>query len=89
MVLKLPLLASHMAVTLIDNLRKTLQCDVIFAKQRRQTLHVALFNLCCVFYKRIKWCIVSHIFVQMDLSVDGVGINSPKTNIICAIGLPL
>jgi len=46
-------------------------------KQTRcQTLHVALFNLCYMFYivfvKHIKWCIVSHIIVQMVLGVDGV-----------------
>ena len=64
MVLKLALLASHMAESLIENLRKTLEYD----KQRPQTLHVALFNLCYVFYiifiKHIKWCIVSHTNVQ-------------------------
>jgi len=36
-VLKLALLSSHMAETLIDNLQKTSECDVIFAKQRPQT----------------------------------------------------
>ena len=90
MVLKLALLASHMAETLIENLRKTSECDVMFDKHRRQTLAVALFNLCYVFYivfvKRIKWCIVPHIIVQMDLPVDGVCINSPKTRLVCAIG---
>jgi len=45
-VLKLALIASHIAETLIENLPKTSECDVIFAKQRPQTLHVALFNLC-------------------------------------------
>ena len=38
LVLKLALLSSHMAETLIENLRKTLECDVIFAKQRPQRL---------------------------------------------------
>ena len=71
MVLKLALLASHMAETLIQNLRKTLECDVNFANQRPQTLHVALFNLCYVFHiifiKHIKWCIVSHTIVQRNI----------------------
>ena len=51
--LKFALLASHIdkyATALIDNLRKTSECDVIFDKHRRQTLAVALLNLCCVFY---------------------------------------
>ena len=30
-ILKLALLASHMAETLIENLRKTSECDIIFA----------------------------------------------------------
>jgi len=55
------------ATALIENLRKTSECDVMFDKQRRQTLHLALFNLCYVFYivfvKRVKWCIVPHIIV--------------------------
>ena len=63
-VLKLALLASHMAV----NLQKISESDVIFPKQRTKTLHVALFNLCYVFHivfiKHIKWCIVSHTIVQ-------------------------
>jgi len=33
-VLRLGFLASHMAETLIENLRKTSECDVIFVKQR-------------------------------------------------------
>ena len=49
-----------------------------------------LFNLCYLFYivfvKCIKSCIVPHIIVQMDLPVDGVCINSPKTRIVCASG---
>ena len=59
--LKLALLASHMdkyVIALIENLRKTLEYDVIFDKHRRQTLAVALFILCYVFYivfvKRVK-----------------------------------
>ena len=48
--LKLDLLASHMAEILIENLRKTSECDAIFAKQRPQTLHVALSNMCYVFH---------------------------------------
>jgi len=64
-----------MATTLIENLRKTSECDVMFAKQRRQTLHVAVFNPSYVFYivfvKHIKCCIVPHIIVQMGLPVDG------------------
>ena len=35
-----------MAETLIKDLQKTLECDVIFAKQRPHPLHVAL--LTCV-----------------------------------------
>ena len=70
-VLKLALLASHMAELLIENLRKTLECDILFAKQRRQTLYVALLNLCYVFYivfiKHIKWFIVSHTIVQRNI----------------------
>ena len=58
MVLKLAFLGSHMAETLIENLWKTLECDVIFAKQRPETLHVALLNLCymlhIVFIKHIS-----------------------------------
>lgn len=42
MVLKLVLLASHMTETVFENF--------IFAKQRAQTLHVTLFNLCYVFH---------------------------------------
>jgi len=38
--LKLTLLASNMATTLIEILRKTSECDVTFDKQRHQTLHV-------------------------------------------------
>jgi len=72
-----------MAETLLENLPKTSECDVMFDKQRRQTLHVALFNLCHLFYivfvKRIKYCIVPHSIVQMGLPVDGVCIHSPKT----------
>jgi len=74
---------------LLENLRKTSECDVMFDKHRRQTLTVALFNLCYVFYivfvKRIEWCIVSHIIVQMDLPMDGVCIYSPKTRFVYAI----
>ena len=73
-VLKLTLLAFHMnkyVIALIANLWKTSECDVIFAKQRPQTLHVALFNLCCVFHivliKHIKWCILSHTTVQRNI----------------------
>jgi len=44
------MLASHMAKMLIENLRKSLERDVIFTKQRPQALHVALFNLCYVFH---------------------------------------
>ena len=70
------------ATALIENLRKTSECDVMFDKHRRQTLAVALFNKCYAFYivfvKRIKWCFVPHIIVQMDPPVDGVCINSPQ-----------
>jgi len=70
-VLKFAWLASHMTETLMDNLWKTLECDIIFAKQRPQTLHGALFNLCYVFHivfiKHIKWCIVSHSSVQRNI----------------------
>ena len=85
-VLKLALLAYYMekyVTALIKNLRKTSECDVIFDKQRHQTLAVALLNMYYVFYivfvERIKWCIVQHIIVQMGLSVDGVCINSQTT----------
>ena len=78
-----------MTTAVIKNLRKTSECDVMLDKHKRQTLAVALFNLCYVFYivfvKRIKWCIVPHIIVQMDLRVVGVCINSPKTRLVCAI----
>jgi len=95
-VLKLSLLTSHMdkyATALIESLRNTSECDVMFDKYRRQTLTVALFNLCYVFYfvfvKRIKWCIVRFTIVQMGLPVDGVCIHSPKTRLVhfynCAI----
>ena len=74
MVLKLPLLASQMDkydTALIEKLRKTSEYDVMFDKLRHQTLAVALFILCYVFcivvVKRIKWCIVPHIIVQMGL----------------------
>jgi len=70
-VLNLALLASHIdkyATALIEN--------------RRQTLAVALFNLCYVLYivfvRRVKWFIVPLIIVQMDLPVDGVCICSKK-----------
>ena len=46
MILKLALLASYMAEILIENLWKNLECNVIFAKQRPQSLHVAC--LTCV-----------------------------------------
>jgi len=92
-VLKLALLASHIdkyATALIKNLWKTSKCDVMFDKHRWQTIAVALFNLCYVFYivfvKRIKWCIVSHIIVQMGLPVVRVCIHSHKTRLICVIG---
>jgi len=39
-----------MAETLIKNLWKTSECDVIFDKQRLQILNVALLNLCYVFH---------------------------------------
>jgi len=69
-----------MATTLIENLWKISECGVIFDKQIRQTLHVALFNLCHVFYivvvKRIKWCIVLHTIVQMGLPVGVACIQS-------------
>ena len=42
----------------------------------KRAAKVALFYI--VFVKRIKWCIVSHIIVQMDLPVDGVCIHFPK-----------
>ena len=58
MVLKLALLAFHMVETLFENLQKTSECDVIFAKQRPKYSIVALFNLCyvlrIVFIKHIK-----------------------------------
>ena len=70
--------------------RESSECDVMFDKFRRQTLAVALFNLCYVFYivfdKRIKWCIVPHIIAEMGLPVDGVCIHSHKTRLVCAIG---
>ena len=53
MVLKLALLASHMAKTLIENLQKTSECDVILVNKdppTRLTLRVALLNLCYVFH---------------------------------------
>jgi len=94
MILKLALLPSHIdkcATGLIENLRKTSECDVIFDKTRHQTLAVALFILCyvcyIVFVKRVKWCIVMLIIVRMDLPVDGVCIHSPKTRLFCVIGL--
>ena len=69
---------------------KSSECDVIFDKHRRQTLAAALFNLCYVFYivfvKRVKWCIVQYIIVELDLPVDGVRIHSPKTRLVCVIG---
>ena len=50
---------------------------------------MTLFNLCYVFYivfvKCIKWCIVPDMIMQMDMAVDGVCINFPKTWLICAI----
>jgi len=49
-VLKLTLIASQMAKTLIENFWITSECDVIFAKQRPQKLHVALFYLCYMFH---------------------------------------
>jgi len=74
-ILKLILLASHIdkyATALINNLQKTSEYDVMFDKHRRQTLAVALFNLCYAFhlidFKHIKWCIVPQIIVQMDHS---------------------
>jgi len=71
-----------MAETLIENLWKTSECDVIFAKQRRQALQVALFNLYYVFYivffKPIKLSRVPHTIVQIGVGVDGVCIHSPK-----------
>jgi len=89
-VLKLTLLAFHMAPTLIDNLRQALECSVMVVKQRHQTLHVALFNLYYVFsgvfVKSIKWCIVPHIIVKVGLPVDGVCTHSPKTRLLFAIG---
>ena len=70
-VLKLALLASHIATTLIKNLQKTSECDVIFAKHRSQTLHMALFNWCYVFHivfiKHIKWYIVLHTIMQRNI----------------------
>ena len=78
-VLKLALLTSRMdkyATALIENLRKTSECDV------------ALFNPRYVFYiifiKLIKWCIVPHIIAQMDLPVDEVCIHSSKNKPTCA-----
>jgi len=70
------------ATAITENLRKTSECDVIFDKQRRQTLVVALFNLCYVLYIALlhvqKWCIVPLIIVQMGMPADGVCIRSPK-----------
>jgi len=67
------------ATVLLEILRKTID------KYRRQTLVVALFNLYYVFYivfvKRINWCIVPHIIVQIDLPVDGVCTHSTKTKL--------
>jgi len=74
-VLKLALLASHMAETLIKNLRKTSECDVVFAKRRPPNSPVALFNPCyvvhAVFVKhkngvfcRIQLCKESYIKYQ-------------------------
>ena len=92
MVLKLALLVSHMdkyATVLIENLRKTSECDVMFDTYRCQTLAVAFFNLFCVFYivfvKRIKLCIVARIIVEMGMPVYGVCIRSPKTRLVWAI----
>ena len=91
-VLKLTLLASDMdkfATALIENLRKTSECDVIFDKHRRQTLAMFLLNLCYVFYivfvRRVNWCIMPPIIVQVDLSVDGVCFRSMKTRLVCVI----
>ena len=64
-VLKLALLASHVAETLIENIRKTK------TKPRPQTLHVAWYNMCYVFHvvfiKHIKWCILLHKVVQRNI----------------------
>jgi len=67
-VLKLALLASHMAKTLIENLR-----NVTSSLPNKDPKHstVALFNLCYVFHivfiKHIKWCIVLHTIVQRNI----------------------
>ena len=75
-----------MARALLEILQKTLGCAGMFHKHRRQNLIVAFFNLCYVFYivfvKRIKWCIVRHIVVQMDLAVDELFIHPPKTRFV-------
>jgi len=71
MVLNLALPASQMAETLIENLGKSSECDVIFAKQVPQTPPLDLFNLCYLFQipfiKHIKWYIVSHTIVQRNI----------------------
>ena len=79
MVLKPALLPSYMdkfATNLIENLLETSECDVMFDKHRRQTFAVALFKPCymfCIFFiKRLKWCIVPDIIVQMGLPADRV-----------------
>ena len=68
-VLRLALLVFHMATALIENVRKTSESEVMLDKHWRQTLTMALFNLCYVFYvvfvKRIKWCIVPYIIERM------------------------
>ena len=78
------------ATFLIENLRKTSECDVMSDKHIRQTLTVALFNLCYAFYiafvERIKCYIMPHKIVQVGLPVDGVCIHFPKTRFVWAIG---
>jgi len=40
-----------------------------------------------VFVKRIQWCIVLHIVVQMDMPVDGVCIRSTKTRLVARLAV--
>jgi hypothetical protein len=46
---------------------------------------VAFFDLCYVFYivfvQRIKWCIMPHIIVQMDLPVNGYEQSAVEANL--------